>query len=181
MTRSTSISRPAITKLLIGAVVILGLLGLFVALAGNASAGGDTKITVNSTANIDYGECEGAPNDDEIGNCTLREAIDMVNNGDADIINFHKPVFSKEQPGVINLCEDEGAGDLPNIERDIVIDSKNSGVILDGGSKDEDCARPALNGLFADFDNGFDFELNGGKNFTIRNIDGERNLHFWWG
>ena len=30
----------------------------------DASAGGDTKITVDSAANIDDGECEGAPNDD---------------------------------------------------------------------------------------------------------------------
>ncbi|MCI0890902.1 MAG: hypothetical protein J4O04_08845, partial [Chloroflexi bacterium] len=123
-TTSISISRPAITKLLIGAVLMLGLLGLFVALASNASAGGGTKITVNSTANIDDDECEGAPNDDEIGNCTLHEAIDMVNNGDADIINFHKPVFSKEQPGVINLCSDDTEGNLPLITRDIKIDSK---------------------------------------------------------
>ena len=172
-TNSKSISRPAITKLLIGAVVMLGLLGLFVALAGNASAGGDTKITVNSTANIDDGDCEGAPNDDETGNCTLHEAIDMVNTGDADIINFHKPVFSKEQPGVINLCTDDGEGDLPLITRDIKIDSKNSGVILDGGSKDDDCGVAAGQGLEANgFRNGFDFELNGGKNFTIRDIDG---------
>ena len=149
---------------------MLGLLGLFVALAGNASAGGDTKITVNSTANIDDGECEGAPNDDEIGNCTLHEAIDMVNNGDADIINFHKPVFSKEQPGVIELCT--GEGELPPIERDIVIDSKNSGVILDGGDKDDDCSDPAELGIRASgLSNGLDFELNGGKNFTIRNLD----------
>ena len=168
---STSISRPAIAKLFIGAVLLLGLLGLFVALAGDASAGGDTKITVNSTANIDDGECEGAPNDDEIGNCTLHEAIDMVNNGDADIINFHKPVFSKEQPGVISLCEDDGEGDLPLIERDIMIDSKNSGVIIDGGNKDEDCADPAEYGLLSEgFSDGFDFELNGGKNFDIRNV-----------
>ena len=171
---SPSITRPAITKLLIGAVVLLGLLGLFVALAGSASAGGDTKITVNSTANIDDGECEGAPNDDEIGNCTLREAINMVNNGDADIINFHKPVFSKEQPGVINLCEDDSEGTLPEIRRDVVIDSKNSGVILDGGDKNEDCENEAHWGiLVAPNSNGLDFELNGGKNFEVRNICGK--------
>ena len=28
----------------------------------------------------------------------------LVNDGDADIIDFHKPVLSKEQPGMINLC-----------------------------------------------------------------------------
>ena len=39
---AASISRPTIIKLLIGAIVTLGLLSLFVALAGNASAGGDT-------------------------------------------------------------------------------------------------------------------------------------------
>ena len=170
----TSFSRPALVRLLLAAALLMGLAVAFTVFAGNASAGGDTKITVNSTANIDDGACEGAPNDDEIGNCTLHEAIDMVNNGDADIINFHKPVFSKEQPGVINLCdEDNGGMDLPAIERDVVIDSKNSGVILDGGNKD-DCTYPATVGLLAEgFSNGFDFELNGGKNFEIRNIDGE--------
>ncbi|MCI0778281.1 MAG: hypothetical protein J4N95_08865, partial [Chloroflexi bacterium] len=167
---SASISRPAITKLLIGAVVMLGLLGLFVALAGNASAGGGTKVTVNTTANIDDGECEGAPNDDEIGNCSFREAINLVNNGDADIINFHKPVFSKEQPGVISLCDGEGT--LPEIERDVVIESKNSGVILDGGSKNDDCGGDNANFGLAVIaqSNGLDFKLNGGKNFEIRNV-----------
>ncbi|MCI0856106.1 MAG: hypothetical protein J4N98_05415, partial [Chloroflexi bacterium] len=175
---SASISRPAITKLLIGAVVMLGLLGLFVALAGNASAGGGTKVTVNTTANIDDGECEGAPNDDEIGNCSFREAINLVNNGDADIINFHKPVFSKEQPGVINLCDDDG-GELPFFTREVVIDSKNSGVILDGGGKDDDCSDAGDNGLVADVQsNGYDFELNGGKNFTIRNFD-QNGIEIW--
>ena len=73
---TASISRSTITKLLVAAAVTLGLLGLFVILAaGQASAGGDTKVTVNSTAFIDDGVCEGAPNDDEIGNCTLPEAI----------------------------------------------------------------------------------------------------------
>ena len=172
-----SISRPALVRLLLAASLLLGIAVAFMVFAGNASAGGDTKITVNSTANIDDGECEGAPNDDEIGNCTLHEAIDMVNNGDADIINFHPPVFSKEQPGVINLCDDDpvhGAeADLPEITRDILIDSKDSGVIIDGGATDEDCGNPADLGFSArGFSNGFDFELNGGKNFTIRNIDG---------
>ena len=165
--------RPALVRLLLAAALLMGLAVAFTVFTGNAAAGGDTKITVNSTANIDDGECEGVPNDDEIGNCTLHEAIDMVNNGDADIINFHKPVFSKEQPGVINLCEDDGEGDLPEITRDIVIDSSNSGVILDGGDKDDDCSNKADLGLWAEgFGNGFDFELIGGKNFTIRNING---------
>ena len=75
---------------------------------------------------------------------------------------------------MIDLCT--GEGQLPRFERDVVIDSKNSGVILDGGSKadKEDCtAGPAALGLWAKgFNNGFDFKLNGGKNFEIRNIDG---------
>ncbi len=146
---TASLSRPAIIKLLIGAVLMLGLLSLFVILAGNASAGGDAKVTVNSTANTDDGDCEGVPNDGT-GNCTFREAINEVNDGNADIINFHPPVFSKQQPGVINLCGDDldnpddpknpGVdGELPWILRDVVIDSTDTGVILDGGSKDGDC------------------------------------------
>ena len=162
------LTRPSLVRLLFGAVVLLGLAVAFTVFAGNATAGGDEKITVNSTANIDDGECEGAPNDDEIGNCTLFEAINLVNNGDADIINFHKPVFSKEQPGVINLCT--GEGDLPPITRDVVIDSSNSGVIIDGGSKSDECASSS-NGLtvFAE-SNGLDFKLDGGKNFEVRNV-----------
>ena len=166
--------RPALVRLLLAAALLMGLAVAFTVFAGNASAGGDEKITVNSTANIDDGECEGAPNDDEIGNCTLHEAIDMVNNGDADIINFHKPVFSKEQPGVIFLCEDDGEGTLPFIERDLMIDSKNTGVVLDGGDKDDDCGESASYGLFAAAQqNGLDFKLNGGKNFEIRDICGK--------
>ena len=168
---AASISRPAITKLLIGAIVMLGLLSLFVILAGNASAGDDATVTVNSTANIDDGTCEGAPNDDEIGNCTLPEAINMVNNGDADIINFHKPVFSKQQPGVIELCGVGMGGGLPEINRDVIIDSSNSGVVIDGGWKDEDCSEPATYGLeIVPQANGLDFTLIGGKNFDIVNI-----------
>ena len=136
------------------------------------SAGDDAKVTVNSTANVDDGDCEGAPNDDATGNCTLHEAIDMVNNGDADIITFHPPVFSKVQPGVIDLCADEGEGALPAVQRNIVIDSQNSGVILDGGLGDKQCSSPATVGLLAVAEaNGLDFTLAGGKNFDIRNLE----------
>jgi len=161
------LKRPALVRLLFGAVLLLGLAVAFTVFASDASAGGDAKVTVNSTANIDDGDCEGPPNNDATGNCTLHEAIDMVNAGDADIINFHPPVFSKEQPGVINICDDDpvhaGDADLPEIARDVVIDSKDSGVIIDGGNKDDDCGDPADWGILAEsFDNGFDFELNGG-------------------
>ena len=60
----TWLTRPSLVRLLFGAVVLLGLAVAFTVFAGNASAGGDAKVTVNSTANIDDGECEGAPNDD---------------------------------------------------------------------------------------------------------------------
>ena len=168
----SSSSRSAITRLLLAAVVILASLSLVVALAGHATAGADAKVTVNSIANIDDGECEGPPNNNSVGNCTLHEAIHAVNNGHGDIINFHPPVFTKEAPGLIDLCT--GDGQLPPLMRDVKIDSKDSGVILDGGNKDkEHCTTGTAEfGLWAlDFDNGFDFELNGGKNFTIRNID----------
>ena len=178
---SISFSRPTVSKLLIATAITLGLLGLFVSLAGNASAGGDAKVTVNSTANIDDGTCEGPPNDAALGNCTLHEAIDLVNEGDADIINFHPPVFSKEQPGIINLCNEQNR--LPVIMRDVVIDSKDSGVVIDGGSKDDDCLDgpfgPSTLGLKAEAkSDGLDFELNGGKNFEVVNIScGNTGIH----
>ena len=144
---------------------------MFVALAGSASAGGDAKVTVNSTANIDDGACEGPPNNDALGNCTLHEAIDMVNEGDADVIRFHPPVFSKEQPGEILLCTSEGA--LPDIVVDLRIESKDSGVIIDGGRDNDSCSSgPVSRGLLVEAkSNGLDFTLNGGKNFTIRNLE----------
>ena len=55
-----SISRPALVRLLLAASLLLGIAVAFTVFAGNASPGGDTKITVNSTANIDDGKCEGA-------------------------------------------------------------------------------------------------------------------------
>ena len=137
---------------------------------------GASKITVNTTANVNDGACEGAPNSDEIGNCTLREAIDLVNNGDVDIITFHPPVFSSAFPGVISLCGgvSGGDGDLPIIDRDVVIDATNTGVILDGGTKDVDCTDPATWGIYVlAAQSGLDFALIGGDPFLVRDIDGD--------
>ena len=152
-------------------------LALFTFQSNASSFGGGSKVIVNSTANIDDGECEGAPNDGEIGNCTLHEAIDAVNNGEATIITFHEPVFTKKQPGVINLCADDGEGALPFIERPMVIDSNDSGVVLTGGLEDEDCDEPADYAIVVSAQqDGFDFGLLGGKNFTVRDFDCHKSL-----
>ena len=167
-------------KMLTVALVALAVVALaLLTVQPNASSfGGGSKVTVNSTANIDDGECEGAPNDDEIGNCTLHEAIHAVNDGDATFILFHEPVFSKAQPGVIHLCTGEGA--LPFIERQMVIDSDDAGVILDGGAKNdpEDCTTgPADYAIVVTGDeDGFDFGLLGGKNFTVRDFGCHKSL-----
>jgi CSLREA domain-containing protein len=169
---SHSTSRIPVAKLLIGLglTVVAAVAALAVVLP--ASAGGDAVVTVNSISNTDDGDCEGAPNAGA-GNCTLREAINAVNDGDADIIKFHPAVFAKAQPGVISLCNADH--NLPFIERDVVIDSTDSGVVIDGGNKDNDCldgpSSPATSGIDVQpLGNGLDFELKGGKNFEIRDI-----------
>ena len=171
--------RPAITKLLLGTAVVLGLIGMAILAAHGAAAGGAQTVTVNSTANLDDGACEGPPNDDAAGNCTLREAILEVNTGNAAVINFHPPVFAEEQPGVIRLCADGSAGELPAITRDVMIDTTGSAAVLDGGSKDVECQAPATTGIVASpQQDGLDFTLAGGQNFWVRDLScpGESTL-----
>ncbi|MCH7580018.1 MAG: hypothetical protein IIB22_07220 [Chloroflexi bacterium] len=150
---------------------MLVLIGLAVLAAHSAAAGGDSTVTVNSPANTDDGACEGPPNDDQNGDCTLREAILEVNAGHAGVIKFHPPAFAEQQPGVIGLCADGSAGELPPITRDVIIDATGSAVVLDGGSKDIDCLVPAASGIaVSPQQDGLDFTLIGGQSFWIRDL-----------
>ena len=166
--RHAQLARPALARLLLAGVVLLGLAVAVTVFAGSAGAGDGTVVTVNTTANIDDGECEGAPNDGA-GNCSLHEAIDDVNAGLADIIRFHPPAFGKEDPGVIQI--DDGEECLPDIERDVIIDSPDTGVVIDGDIDDDNTPVDCEAGLHVTpTSNGADFTLIGGKNFEIREI-----------
>ncbi|MEX0786582.1 MAG: hypothetical protein WD939_08105, partial [Dehalococcoidia bacterium] len=166
-----------------------------------ASAGSDLKVTVNTPSNhAPDGECEGDPNEGS-GDCTLGEAILEANAGRADIINFRKSVFPKANPGVIYIDQEQtrnaeldgingNDGCLPPLEAQVLIDSGNTGVILDGDFDNDgdaqDCSdsdvwgtktfpvanREGVIQVYAN-KNGFDFTLIGGKNFIIREFDGE--------
>ncbi len=181
--RTISGSRPIAIRLLLVAIVAAITVGaLSVYTAHQTSAGVGLKVTVNSVGNTDDGGCTGAPNAGS-GDCTLHEAIDVVNEGKADEINFHKATFPKASPGVIqiDLGDDpvnDGDNCLPPIEREVVIDSSNTGVILDGDANDDltaiDCSFASRLGVIQvdASHNGFDFTLIGGKNFIIREFDG---------
>ncbi len=181
-------ARPmAIRVLLVAIVAAITVGALSVYTAQQTSAGAATTVTVNSVGNTDDGSCSGAPNAGS-GDCTLHEAIDVVNDGKADVINFHKTVFPKVTPGVIQVdlgdfAENDGDNCLPPIVREVVIDSSNTGVVLDGDANGDlvaiDCSdtpsdsnREGVIQVDASH-NGFDFELMGGKNFIIREFDGE--------
>ncbi|MEX2158637.1 MAG: hypothetical protein WEB04_04470, partial [Dehalococcoidia bacterium] len=153
--------------LLVAAIVLTGLVALSAGLAREARAGAVAKLTVNSTANNDDGDCSGAPNAGS-GDCTLREAINDVNDGLADEINFHPAVFSQAAHGVIQL--DLGLGPLPPILRQVKIDAKGVGVVLDGDFDNDGIGVPWGIMVIASH-NGFDFELNGGGNtFIIQDV-----------
>ncbi len=185
--RTISGSRPIAIRLLLVAIVAAVTVGaLSVYTAHQTSAGVGLKVTVNSVGNTDDGGCGGAPNAGS-GDCTLHEAIDVVNEGKADEINFHKTVFSKASPGVIQIdlgdfADNDGDNCLPPIEREVIIDSSNTGVILDGDANDDliaiDCSQTPSDSnregvIQVDAThNGFDFTLIGGKNFIIREFDG---------
>ena len=166
-----------VTLLAIVAALMIGALSVFV---NEVTAGADSKVTVNTVSNTDDGDCGGAPNAGS-GDCTFREAINAVNAGLADTINFHKDVFSKASPGVIFIDGDvtDNEGCLPTIEREVTIDSTNTGVVLDGDTNDdgtaEDCSDGTREGVIqVDANgNGFDFTFLGGKNFVIREFDGD--------
>ena len=121
--------RPMGLRLLGGSLLLVGLIALAAVLGPHTRVSAATIVTVNSTANTDDGACTGSPNSG-LGNCTLREAINVVNAGLADTIKFHIPVFSEATPGVINL--EAGLGQLPVITGEVTIDARGAGVIIDG-------------------------------------------------
>ncbi len=158
-------------NVLLGAAIVLVLAGIAMLAVHGAAAGGTVTVTVNSTANIDDGACEGPPNDQATGDCTLREAILHVNAGHAGVIDFLPAAFPEQQPGVIELCGDGSAGELPAITRGVTIDATGSAVVLDGGSKDVACVTPAAAGIVASpQQDGLDFTLTGGQRFWIQNL-----------
>jgi hypothetical protein len=171
-------------RVLLGATVLFALLAVAFGVQQRADAGVALKVTVNSLANDDPfdpndGDCEGLPNDNVIGgDCTLAEAIVAANNGEADVINFHPPVFPKANPGVIIIDSDivGNNGCLPTLTRDnVTIDSEDTGVILDGdGSLTSDSPEECDGAIHvAPPGPGFDFTLLGGKNFTLRQFDAD--------
>ena len=134
----------------------------------------DEHAIVNSIVNSSDGDCEGAPNDTIIaGECTLREAIEAVNSGEADSIGFLPRVFSIASGGVINI--EDGAGCLPAIARSgIVIDLVGVRVIIDGDVSTDGTRAACQAGLLITLPhNGFDFTLLGRENLTIRDLDGD--------
>ena len=158
----------------LGAALLLTLAGFTAVLAVHqADAGAVGTVFVNSTSNTDDGQCNGPPNDLAVGNCTFREAINDVNDGLADTIKFHPAVFSKRTPGIIQL--DLSDGQLPSIEREVVIDNTGTGVILDCDAENDgtwgDCGEEAIAVILTH--NAFDFTLIGAKNFVIREVAGD--------
>jgi hypothetical protein len=153
-------------------MLLLGLMAVLTVFVSETSAGGvGPTATVNSVGNLDtgpldFGNCDTTP---ASGTCNLREAINYANAGHVDIIDFHPPVFSKASPGVIDI--EGGSQCLPSIEVELTIDSTDTGVILDGDQDDDgtpiDCPDEGVIDVDAT-NNGFDFTLNGGKNFVIR-------------
>jgi hypothetical protein len=158
-------------------VALIGLAAISVFALHGELAGGDARagavvLTVNSTANTDDGDCDHPATGTD--DCTFHEAIDAVNAGLGDEINFHPPVFSPDMPGVINL--EGGEGCLPDIERDVVIDATNAGVVLDGDQDDNQTPTGCFAALFVSAaHNGFDFALMGGgpEQFIIRELNAE--------
>lgn len=168
--------------LAVASMLLLSMVGVFTALGTQQAQAGqaDSMLTVNSTANTETAPilpvtaanaCGGFPNTTNLaGDCTLREAINAVNAGLADKINFHPTTFSVATPGVIDI--EGGLGCLPAIDRPVTIDSANTGVVIDG-----DNSLDGLSPIGCDAGlkvrangNGFDFTLIGGKHFTIRDI-----------
>ncbi|MGH7486407.1 MAG: hypothetical protein ACREMY_12540, partial [bacterium] len=158
-----------VRTLLVGFIAAIGF-GLFAMHVSSARAGADITVTVNSAGNTDDGVCSGAPNAGT-GNCTLREAINQVNGGAADIIKFHPSIFSEATPGTINL--ESGLGDLPAITREVTINAVGAGVIIDGNVNGDgtvcDTAGLAVGGFGCDdglevnaTHNNFSFTLLGG-------------------
>jgi len=155
-------------RTLLAGIVAAIAFGLFAMHVSNARAGAAVTVVVNSTGNTDDTVCSGAPNAGT-GNCTLREAINSVNGGAADVIKFRTATFSEATPGVIDL--ESGLGALPPISREVIIDAVGAGVILDG-DVDADGSTIGI-GLEVDAShNTFSFSLLGGgdSHFVIQNV-----------
>jgi len=156
MQRTARLTRAA------SAVAVITLAAMLI--VQNADAGAETVVIVDSTANTDDGSCDPAP-----GGCTLREAILLVNDGDADRIRFDLTAFSPDTPGVIDLCGDTGEGALPELTRSVVIDGVEAAVVLNGGG--DGCQEPAVTGILVEPENdGLDFQLLGGNTFRIEHL-----------
>jgi hypothetical protein len=169
--RSALPLRAALALSLLAALAV-AMVALQAVLPGGDAKAGAVKLTVNSTANTDDGDCDHplVATDD----CTLHEAIDAVNAGLGDTINFHPPVFSPSMPGVINI--EGGEGCLPDIEREVTIDATNAGVVIDGDQDDDQTPTGCFAALFVSAaHNGFDFALMGGgpDQFIIRELNAE--------
>lgn len=152
----------------IGVTAAVGIAVMLLNSSRDASAGTPPEtVIVNSPLNIhadlDVGDCATPL----IGTCTFGQAINYVNEGLSSRIGFHTSVFTTTGPGVIPIESADGC--LPGIRVDVVIDSKNAGVVLDGDVNDDGVpiSCDALL-LVSPSNNGFDFTLNGGGNFLIR-------------
>jgi hypothetical protein len=160
-------------RLALVAILAAVVFGLRAVLPSGDAAAGAIKVTVNSTANTDDGDCDHPPTGTD--DCTLHEAIDAVNAGLADEINFHPPTFPPAQKAVINL--EGGEGCLPIITREVTIDATNAGVILDGDQDDDETPISGCAGALhiEASHNGFDFALlsskGDGGSFLIRQFD----------
>jgi CSLREA domain-containing protein len=158
---------------------LVALVGLVLAIAASLGAPPgasgteppDLFLTVNTTDNLDDGVCDHPilTGDDH---CSLREAINSVNNGVGDGIKFDTTVFDPADPGVIPI--ETGEGCLPTITRSVLIDATEAGVILDGDLDDNGTSEPCVVALRASLGmDGMHFRLRAAEElFGIRQFPG---------
>jgi CSLREA domain-containing protein len=143
---------------LILALVAVAAAATFLATRPGIAPAGAGPLTVNSTANTSDGTCD-------VASCTLREAIEDVNDGVSDLIEFDPDVFDEFDPPTINI--EDGEGVLPAISSDVTIDLTGAGLVIDGdGNDDGTVVGPALS--VTGTHNGFFFELFGEGELTIQ-------------
>ncbi len=139
-----------------------------------ARAGFVPRVYVNSTGNASDGDCEGPPNDRVIGGeCTLREAIEEVNEGGTGSIGFVPRVFSGSAPSAIDL--ENGDGCLPRIQTSgVTIDLSGANVIIDGDDPNNGVRATCQAAIVvAIMYYGFDFTLIGNEDLLIRDLNGD--------
>lgn len=119
---------------------LAGLLIVAVALALAVNAcGADEDGSVGAPqptafVAIDDVGCEVPPNDEATGNCTLRDAIDKVNAGEADIINFHAPAAAiraeaeRVCPAGADACISAYVSQAASTHRAVLCVSESSGT-----------------------------------------------------